>query len=297
MTQMRCAQHHFQQCKKLRHPHILQVFATLDTDSPPDGAPANNNGKPGTGDLIIVTEPCMPLETWLATNPDPEQIAWGIESIVRALHFLHASANLAHGNLSPESIVVTPAGDVKLWNFSIVTELTNKQLSRHFIEWEGLATPDAYRSPERLEARWDALGLAGIHAMDSYGVSVLMQHFFRHSLPGPLVKAVQRMQTTNLKMRPRLQPLLKCPIFDTPYQKVQLQLEEFMVQPVEQKIGFWQNLTPNMQAGIYPESLSVHKLLPLITSTVDTICQSDSLRSQDLYRREGTNTNEIYVVL
>ena len=291
MTQLLTARHHFQQCKKLRHPHILQVYATLDTDNPTEGAaPAAPTGppKPETGDFIVVTEPCVSLETWLQTNPPPEQIAWGLEAVIRALHFLHASANLAHGNLSPGSFFVTPAGDVKLWNFSLVTGVENGRLSRHFTDWEGLITPDPYRSPERREGRWDALGVAGIHTMDSYAMGILIPHFFQGQLPQPLVKAVQRLQTPNLKMRPRLQPLLKCPVFDTPYQKIQLQLEEFTVQPVEQKIAFWQNLTANMQAGLLPENLAVHKLMPLIQQSIQTICQSDSMRAQDMYRREGT---------
>lgn len=290
MTQLQVALHHFRHCKKLRHPHILQVYATLDTDNPTDGnatPPPAQPGKTETGDLIIVTEPCISLEAWLQSSPPPEQVSWGLEAIIRSLHFLHSSAQLAHGNLSPDSFYVTPAGDVKLWNFSIVTPIIDGRLSGHFVDWEGLVTPDPYRSPERLESRWDALGASGIHVMDSFAMGVLIQHIFRNNIPTPLVKAVQRLQTQNLKMRPRLQPLLKCPIFDTPYQKIQLQLEEFTVQPVEQKISFWQNLTPTMQAGLLPENLISFKLWPMIKQSVMSICTNESLRTQDLYRREG----------
>ena len=68
--------------------------------------------------------------------------------------------------------------------------------------------------------------------MDSYSLGVLVADYWYNNgnginrVPATLQKAVQRMQTSNLKMRPRLQPLLKCPAFDTPYQKLQLQLEE-----------------------------------------------------------------------
>ncbi|GAX12817.1 SCY1-like protein 1 [Fistulifera solaris] len=286
-SQLTPALHHFHHCKRLRHPHILQVYATLDTDNPTEQGSAPPTTKTTeTGDLIVVTEPCIPLEAWLQTRPPPEQVAWGLESVVRALHFLHASANLAHGNVSPQSFYVTPAGDVKLWNFSLVTTIEDGQLSRHFKEWEGRLTPQPYRSPERHENRWDALAAAGIHAMDTYSVAVLVSDFFGGTIPTPLVKACQRMQTPNLKLRPRLQPLLKCPLFDTPYQKLQLQLEEFTVQPVEQKIAFWQNLTPSMQAGLLPQELAVYKLLPIIQQTITTLCQSDALKSQDMYRRE-----------
>ena len=307
VMQLGPALHHFMHCKKLRHPHILKVYATLDTDHPNDsssggaagtGAPtaatnaASSSSKTAgseTGDLIIVTEPCMTLDAWLQTHqPPPEVIAWGLESIVRALSFLHGSAHLAHANVSPESFLVTPAGDVKLWNFSLVTNIdpNNSGLNRQFLDWEALLTPTPYRSPERIEGRWEAIAVSPVHVMDSYSVGVMASHLFHNQLPPALVKAVQRMQTPNLKMRPRLQPLLKCPIFDTPYQKLQLQLEEFTVQPVEQKISFWQTVTPQMTVGLIPRDVSLYKLLPLIKTSAMTIAQSDSLKAQDMYRRE-----------
>ena len=130
--------------------------------------------------------------------------------------------------------------------------------------------------------------------MDSYGLGVFIGHLFRSSssshgggVPPPLQKAVQRLQTANLKLRPRLQPLLKCPVFDTPYQKLQLQLEEFAVQPVEQKIQFWHNLTPSLQAELIPEPLAVYTLLPLIKSSIETICLNESMRAQEVFRKEG----------
>jgi SCY1-like protein 1 len=295
-TQLEPALHHFSYCKKLRHPHILQVLATLDTDHPNDAnnatavsSTAASQATKETGDLIIVTERCVPLDVWLQQeNPPPEQLAWGLEVVVRALHFLHASANLAHGNISPASFFVTRAGDVKLWNFVLVTPTHQASggLSNHFQTYEDLLTPQPYRSPERQQRNWAALAAEGTHAMDSFGLALLIAHFYGGTVPPPLQKAVQRLQTPNVKMRPRLQPLLKCPLFETPYQKLQLQLEEFMVKPVEEKIAFWQNLTPQLQAALIPENLAVYKLMRIMKSTIDTICQSDSMRSQDMYRRE-----------
>ena len=318
LTQLEPALHHFQNCKRLRHPHILQVYATLDTDHPADttgaggGGSGSSTGPAGpnpassatattsapttvtTGDLIVVTEPCVSLDAWLQTRPPPDQIAWGLESIVRAVHFLHTSANQVHGNLSPESIYVTPAGDVKLWNFSLVCSFAapgqggsgSGSVPRYFRETQGLLTPAAYQAPERQEGRWDAIAMVGVHAMDSYGMGVLMGHFYQGNVPALFTKAVQRLLTTNIKMRPRLQPLLKCPIFNTPYQKFQLQLEELSIQPAEQKVAFWQNLVGKLETGLVPKAVAVYKLLPIMKSSIEIICQTESLRSQSLYRRE-----------
>jgi SCY1-like protein 1 len=327
-TQYSCAAHHFMHCKKLRHPHIVTVIATLDTDNPNDttttttttaaataaasttnsnnhtatssAASAASSSSNQTGDFIIVTEPCIPFTTWLSQhNPSTEQIIWGLECIVRAISFLHTSALMCHGNLSPESFYVTPAGDVKLWNFALVfapgnhntnnpTSTTTTSIPRHFIDYESWMTPQPYRSPERCEGRWDAITAAGVHVMDSYGLGILVAHMFHSQIPIPLVKAVQRLQTTNMKMRPKLLPLLKCPIFDTPYQKLQLQLEQFAVVPVEQKIHFWNTVPPILQAQIVPPTVVLHKLLPLIQQEIETICGNESLRAQEIYRKEGT---------
>lgn len=296
------ALHHYNNCRKLRHPQILKVYATMDTDNPTaatseGGAAAaktasDANAKATTGDLIIVTEPCIPLQQWLLTSPSSEQLAWGLECVVRGLHFLHNSAKLSHGNISPASLYVTPSGDVKLWNFSLVTPVGPNGVGpdAHFQQWELQCTPDTYRSMERVERRFDAISNAGIHAMDSYGLGILIDHYYSGHIPAPLQKAVQRLLTTNIRMRPRLQPLLKCPVFDTPLQKLQLQLEEITIQPVEQKVVLWQNIGKGLQNGSIPEDLALHKVLGLIQSSMKTICSNESMLSQDFYRREGTFT-------
>lgn len=298
LSQYAAALHHFVHCKKLRHPHILAVAATLDTDNPNDtttAAAAGSSASPtaaaaaANGDFIIVTEPCVPLDAWLSTRPPLEQLAWGLECIVASVAFLHASANLCHGSVSPDSFYVTPAGDVKLWNFALVSGFAGGAgVPRHFIDWEGLVTPQPYRSPERVEGRWDAIAVAGVHCVDSFALALLIAHVFGgHGVPLPLQKAVQRLQTANLKLRPRLPPLLKCPVFDTPYQKLQRQLEAFAVEPVEHKTAFWSNVTPNLQAQIVPEPLAVHKLLPLLLTEIETICLNEGMRVQEAYRKEG----------
>lgn len=319
-TQLEPALHHYEYCRKLRHPHILKVYATLDTDNPSAASVSGSAGDPsgqqqksqqsassGTGDLIVVTEPCIPLSEWLlgaaeSGPPTPEQLAWGLECVIEGLAFLHTSAKLSHGSVSPQSLYVTPSGDVKLWNFSLVTPVgPNTTASAggpdgHFLEWEAVCCPETYRSPERKEQRWDAItNTGGIHSMDSYSLGVLIgDYWYRNastnvnSVPQTLQKALQRLTTTNIKMRPRLQPLLRCPVFDTQYKELQCSLEQITVQPVEQKINLWQNLGNQLQqqTGIIPKNVAKYKILPLIISTILTICGNESMLARDTYRRE-----------
>jgi hypothetical protein len=53
--------------------------------------------------------------------------------------------------------------------------------------------------PERKEGRWDAIVASGTHALDSYGLGVLIGHLFNSQIPAPLTKAVSRLQTPNLQ--------------------------------------------------------------------------------------------------
>lgn len=284
------AHHHFTMAKKLRHPYILQVLATLDTDAPSaeaSDAVTNTATMATAGAYIIVTEPCKPLTQWLAEDrPSPDQLAWGLQCMVQALSFLHTGAQLAHGAVAPRSFVVTPSGDVKLWNFGIVTPIGVADggggPTPHFRQYEGILTPQAYRSPERCKAQWEALATSQVHCMDAYSVGVLIHEYYQGNVPGPLQKATQRMQTPSLKMRPRLGPLMRCPVFLTDYAKLLTELKEVQVQPVEQKLRFWQSL--NMEK--MDPNVAQFKILPLIQSTISSICGSDAMMSQDLYRRE-----------
>jgi SCY1-like protein 1 len=294
LNALKLAAQHYSYAKKLRHPHILQVYATLDTDNPNDAqaqgmgsstnAASSSSASAATaGDYIIVTEPVVPLNVWLqSNNPSPEQVAWALECLVRALGFLHTSANLLHGNVTPESLYVNQAGDLKLWNFGL-TGATKPSLTNLFIEYESYVTPTAYRSPERVQKRWDALAAAGVHVVDAYSLGVFVGDLFHQNIPAQLVKAVQRLQSPSIQ-RPRLSPLLQCPVFDTPYQKWQLQLEEFPVQTVQQKTTFFNNLFPNLQ--LLPETLLQYKILKLITAEIETISASETLRTDELYRKE-----------
>jgi SCY1-like protein 1 len=322
-THLDPALHHYDYCRKLRHPHILKVFATLDTDNPSAasvsaaaGSASNqqnqsqqseSSSKVIAGDLIVVTEPCIPLSEWLlgaaaSGPPTPEQLAWGLECVIEGLAFLHTSANIAHGSISPQSLYVTPSGDVKLWNFSLVTPVgPNSATSAggpdgHFLEWEAVCCPESYRSPERVEQKWDVISSSGgVHSMDSYSLGVLIgDYWYRNAstnannVPQVLKKALQRMTTTNIKMRPRLEPWLNCPVFDTQYKKIQRSLLEISIQPVEQKIFLWQNLGQQMQqqTGVIPKDFAKYKILPLIITTIQTTCKNESMLSQDMYRRE-----------
>lgn len=318
LTQIFPALHHYKKCKTLLHPHVLSVHATLDTDYPdgnePKGVGAEVN--PGSlsamqqtatnGDLIIVTEACVPLEDYLdelakdseLTNEQrADAVAWGIYCIIQAINFLHNTAKVAHGNLCPHAIFVTAGGDWKLSAFHLLTPIGIADgasgPTQHFRHYERDVTPNDYRSPERIEGRWDVISTSPVHAMDSYSMGILLPSIYQHygagtsgRLPQKLEKAVQRLCTPSIATRPRILPLSKCPIFSSPHVEAQKFLDGIATQDVESKISFWKSLPDLLQKKILSNRIAKYKVLPILQHTITTITMSDQGLTQDVAKRE-----------
>jgi len=280
----------------------------LDTDYPDETKPA-----PGladlektlrTGTLIIVTENATPLDDWLENlNPHTSQanaaaVSWGIHNIVEALGFLHAQAKLAHGMICPDAVFVTPSGDFKLGGFDLITPVGIEDggggPTPHFRKYEGAVCPTDYRSPERVSSRYDLLQQsAPVHSMDCFSLAVLIEYIYTHpnagtsgQVPAPLKKALMRMKNDNPKLRPRLAPLLKCPVFDNPYIKAEMFLDEVMTKPIEEKIMFLQSLPDVLDRGVLNENVAIHKILPLLVLGLKSSAGNESAMTQDVNRRE-----------
>ena len=322
LNQLIPALHHFHRIKRLIHPRILRAHATLDTDYPssatiPEGASgggSSSSAAPGldalhktatTGTLIIVTEEATPLDDWLEsldpTSPGANSaaISWGLYNIVEALVFLHTQAKLAHGMVCPQAIYVTPGGDFKLGGFDLITPIGIEDggggPTPHFRTYEAALCPDEYRSPERLGQRYDVLQQsAPVHSIDCYSFAVLIEYIYSHpnagtngKVPPPLQKALLRMKNESPKLRPRLAPLIKCPVFDNPYVKAQIFLDEVNTKPAEEKIIFLQSLPDILSRGVLNENVAVFKILPLLVMSVKLVAGSESAMAQDVNRRES----------
>lgn len=317
------AQHHFKKMKTLVHPHLLRAYETLDTDNPDGSNPAaGGSGSSGVdpaslkGDFIIVTEHVIPLSAYLnqivRSADDSENnaqvisniLAWGMVTIIEALHFLHSTAQLSHGRVCIDSIYVTRGGDLKLGDFSLLTRIdpanmshSSATLPRSFTDLQRTLTPTNYMSPERLEQRWETVAACPPHIMDSYSMGILIQELYTTFskdgiVPQKLVKAVQRLTTSNVKLRPRIGPLLKCPVF-TENQLVQANsvLDNIATKPAEEKIIFFQKLPDMINKNIIHKRIAEYKVLPIFASRVQSILGSGQAAGgaiqQDVSRREG----------
>lgn len=336
LTQIFPALHHFQKTKTLIHPNILKIYATLDTDYPNDGKdaalPANasyssssssssqiNTDKINpaslsaiestatTGDLIVVTEPVVPLADYLdslqndSTLNDSQRahaVGYGIYNIIEALTFLHNNAKVAHGNVCPHAIYVTPSGDFKLSSLQLLTPIGIADGASgptpHFRHFERDITPNLYRSPERIESRWDAISTSPIHVMDAYSLGLLLPEIYTHigagtngQLPTKLEKACRRLASQSISARPRVGPLAKCPVFDTDYIKAQTFLDTLATQDVEAKISFWKSLPDLLNnKKVLSTRIAKYKVLPILQSTIVYLTTVDMALTQDVHKRE-----------
>lgn len=308
VTQLVPALHHFQRIKRLIHPRILRAHATLDTDYPDDSKPSPGldalETAASTGNLIIITEKATPLDDWLDNlNPhtptaNAAAVSWGIYNIVEALSFLHTQAKLAHGMICPDAVFVTPSGDFKLGGFDLVTPLGIADgaggPTPHFRKYDAAVCPADYRSPERMSGRYDTLQQsAPVHSIDCYSLAVLIEYIYTHpsagtngQVPAPLKKALLRMKNDSPKLRPRLAPLLKCPVFDNPYVKAQIFLDEVVSKPAEEKIIFLQSLPDILNRGVLTENVAIYKILPILVMGLRSCAGKETAMSQDINRRE-----------
>ncbi|EKX74064.1 conserved hypothetical protein [Theileria equi strain WA] len=96
------AKRHLKNIKLVRHPNILKILATKESDS----------------GIYIATERCYPLSsTNISSDP-----ALGIGQIFSAVHFLHTKCNLAYCQISPMGIAVREDGSWCLSSFELAAD-------------------------------------------------------------------------------------------------------------------------------------------------------------------------------
>ena len=162
------AQNAFKKFRTLRHPGIVRVLDTIETDS----------------NIYIVTERLTPLTWHVKRKSISEETAkWGLYSVATTLKFVNDDAKSVHGAVRASSIFTTESGEWKLGGFELVSSMNDEDAA---IYRYGSLLPDSgrYASPEVANGGWAVIKKAPLAATDGYGYGILAFEVFNGSFRG-----------------------------------------------------------------------------------------------------------------
>ena len=199
--------------RTLRHPDVLKLLDSAETPTA----------------VYIAVEPIRHLQPvldeWLRNGGTEESkqewIAWGLSRIANALKFINVDAGSVHGNVRPETIFLSQAGEWRLGGFELLTAKADVE----GVIWSmGGLVPDAsaYVSPEVRQGGWTVLRDQEPTALDSYSFSLLAFAAYnglvptagtslppQGSVPPQLFAMLRRMMFPNPKSRMPLAALVE----------------------------------------------------------------------------------------
>eukprot|EP01031_Cornospumella_fuschlensis_P036732 gene36732-44555_t len=252
------AKQNVQRLRTIRHPYILTFVDSMELED----------------SLLLVTEPCIPLDQWLkklSSNADPRvpkqnifhELTWGFKCILQALDFVHSQCNIVHGNVSPSSIFITPSGDWKLAGFEFASSLGTDEDISSFRRFQHLLDA-SYVSAERKDTDNSKLRLhTPPFYVDIFSYGKCLEYAFATSneeIEGSFGKYVSLMVHHDAKKRPTAKKLLSAKSFNSDYIKIMENIQEFNIKGPKEILdvmGQLDGLLPQMTVA-----LCSYKLLP-----------------------------------
>ena len=183
--------------RTLRHPGIIKVIDTVETDA----------------FIYIATERVMPL-TWHVRRKSlaEETIKWGLYTVAKTLAFINGDATSVHGSVRASSVFTTESGEWKLGGFDILSSVKEDDA---VIYTYGSLVPDSgrYAPPEIAKSGWEVLRRNPLPAADSYSFGILIYEVFHpaftgtdqlthaKSVPPSMQQSYKRLISSNPKVR------------------------------------------------------------------------------------------------
>lgn len=259
-VQVAAAKNAQQLSKSLRHPNIINVLDSCETD----------------GGIYVATEPVTALLSPEASEESDQPALWGLYQALDALSFLHTSG-FVHGLFGPAAIFVSAKGDYRLFGFELCKKGADagdllagaRRIGPKMMGW-----PEA---PSYL-----AEGSSPTSAVDMWGAVVLAAYVFGSVRPGrgrgvdcrvDLAKAAQDFPPELRKTMEQLQkpgPLRgRSPIADLialqffqqhPAVHMMAFLSSLHIKSPEEKEAFFEAL-PNMLDKV-PKIMQTRQVLP-----------------------------------
>jgi len=154
--------------RTLRHPGIIKVTDTIETDA----------------FIYIATERVMPL-TWHVRRKSlaEETTKWGLYTVAKTLAFINSEATSVHGSIRVSSVFTTESGEWKLGGFDV---LSSAKEDDAVIYTYGSLVPDSgrYAPPEIAKTGWETLKRNPLPAVDAYSFGILIYEVFNATFTG-----------------------------------------------------------------------------------------------------------------
>ncbi|QIW97369.1 hypothetical protein AMS68_002887 [Peltaster fructicola] len=154
--------------RTLRHPGIVKVLDTVETDQW----------------IYIAIEKVVPL-SWMTKRKaySEETLKWGLYNVAKTIKFINDEAASVHGAVRTSSIFCSASDEWKVGGLEICSTLKE---SDAVIFSQASLMPDMgrYTPPEAMKSGWDTIRSSPAHAVDSYGYGILVAEVFAGNLVG-----------------------------------------------------------------------------------------------------------------
>ncbi|KAF2199095.1 ARM repeat-containing protein [Delitschia confertaspora ATCC 74209] len=154
--------------RTLRHPGVIKVLDTVETDSY----------------IYIATERLTPLNWHIKRKSLAEEtLKWGLHNVAKTVKFINTEATSVHGCIRPSSIFLSESGEWKLGGFDTLSSVKDDDA---VLAACGSLIPDAgrYMPPEISKGGWDVFRQNPVHAIDAYNFGTLIFEVFNGSFLG-----------------------------------------------------------------------------------------------------------------
>ncbi|KAF2771229.1 kinase family protein [Teratosphaeria nubilosa] len=256
--------------RTLRHPGIVKVLDTVETDQL----------------IYIATERVTPLTRATKRQAlSEESLKWGLHTVAKTLKFINDEAASVHGNIRAASIFTSESGEWRIGGLEITSSMKEDDA---ILFSHGSLVPDIgrYSPPEVVKGGWDSVRKTPTHAVDAYQYGILVTEVFNggysgteqagttRNIPLQMQQSYKRLSHAVPKMRLSVGHFLEQGsrsggFFDTPLIQLSTGIDSLGLKSEAEKDVFLKELDEVAQSDDFPEDYFKAKVLPELLKSIE----------------------------